>query len=140
MKRMIFALVLVLAAASANQAGEREKVVKGSVTASKIDADGKQSVSVTLEVKKGFFIYANPVDCQLKGKAFEEMEDERVNVLVQAKQNVKTELHTRHPKPARMTSSATNTTRARLRSRRLCSVRLAIKALWRLPLIAIQLL
>jgi DsbC/DsbD-like thiol-disulfide interchange protein len=36
-------------------------VVKASAVASKVDASGKQTVKVTLEVDKGWHIYANPV-------------------------------------------------------------------------------
>ncbi len=89
MKRMIFALVLVLAAASANQAGEREKIVKGSVKASNIDAEGKQTVTVTLEIKKGFYIFANPIDLKFKDKSEPDFELDQVNVSVKAKEPLK---------------------------------------------------
>lgn len=85
MRRWIFnlAAVIVLASASANHAGEREKIVKGSATASKIDADGKQTVTITLEIKKGFFIYANPVGSEY-------FEDDRTVISVKAKGKVET--------------------------------------------------
>jgi DsbC/DsbD-like thiol-disulfide interchange protein len=97
-QRLIFAVVLGLAASSANHAGEREKFVQGSVKASKIDADGKQTVTVTLEIKKGFFIFANPVDYHRRGKAYDDLDDERVNVVVQANKRLKTEVHYPMPK------------------------------------------
>jgi len=46
----------------ARAAGKRsDAVVKVAATASKIDAAGKQTVTVTLDVDKGWHIYANPV-------------------------------------------------------------------------------
>ena len=37
------------------------RLVKVDATATKIDADGKQIVTVTLDIEKNWYIYANPV-------------------------------------------------------------------------------
>src|ERR1022692_664337 len=42
--------------------GKSDSKVKASVTATKPDADGKQTVTITLEIEKGFYLYANPVN------------------------------------------------------------------------------
>ena len=36
--------------------------VKAAATASKIDADGKQTVTISLNIEKGWHLYANPVN------------------------------------------------------------------------------
>src|SRR5689334_18463772 len=43
--------------------GEKsDKHVKAKATASKIDAKGNQTVSITLDIAKGWHLYANPVN------------------------------------------------------------------------------
>src|SRR4051794_5007076 len=61
--RMVLAAV-VLAAASASVvwAGTSDGKVKATATADKAGADGKQVVSITLEIDPAYYIYANPVD------------------------------------------------------------------------------
>jgi hypothetical protein len=64
------------------QAGEKsDSKVKASATASSVGADGKQTVSITLEIDKGWYIYANPV--RLKG-----YEDNHTVVTFTAKEKV----------------------------------------------------
>jgi len=47
---------------AAAQATKSDKVVKASARASKPDAEGNQTVTITLDVEKPFHLYANPVD------------------------------------------------------------------------------
>ena len=56
---LLAALVLVYPATA--QGPRSDKVVKASAKASKPDADGKQTVTITLDVEKPFHLYANPV-------------------------------------------------------------------------------
>jgi hypothetical protein len=44
------------------QAKKSEAVVKATATADKPDADGKQTVTVTLDIEKPWHLYANPVN------------------------------------------------------------------------------
>lgn len=44
------------------QARKSDSVVKVEVTADKPDADGKQTITITLDIDKDWHIYANPVD------------------------------------------------------------------------------
>lgn len=44
------------------QAKKSDSVVKVEVTADKPDADGKQTLTITLDIDKDWHIYANPVD------------------------------------------------------------------------------
>ena len=43
--------------------------VKASVEASKVEKDGKQTVTITLAIQKGWHLYANPVNHDLLGDA-----------------------------------------------------------------------
>jgi DsbC/DsbD-like thiol-disulfide interchange protein len=68
MKRFCFSLFAVTALAfawaahaDAGGAGKSESKVKASATATKAGDDGKQTVTITLEIVKGWHIYANPV-------------------------------------------------------------------------------
>jgi DsbC/DsbD-like thiol-disulfide interchange protein len=47
---------------AAQGSGDKSSHVKVSVTAEKPDADGKQVISVTLEMEPGWHIYANPTE------------------------------------------------------------------------------
>ncbi len=68
MNRPVFrlaALVLltgVLSTASADPPKNSVDVVKATVTADKPDAEGKQTVTITLNIAKPWHLYANPVD------------------------------------------------------------------------------
>lgn len=62
----VFASLLAHAPLAANDS--REKVM-ATATAGKIQADGKQTITVTLVIEKGWHIYANPV----KNENFEEI-------------------------------------------------------------------
>jgi len=55
---------VVLAAALASVVGARtsDKKVKATATADKAGADGKQVVTITLEIDPAYYIYANPVE------------------------------------------------------------------------------
>jgi len=55
------ALVLAFAPAASAQAPTSATVVKASAKADKPDAGGKQTVTITLDVKKPYHLYANPV-------------------------------------------------------------------------------
>ncbi len=49
------------------QAGEKsDSKIKAAATASKLGADGQQTVTITLEVEKGWYIYANPMNANTK--------------------------------------------------------------------------
>lgn len=52
---------LLVAGAALAQAKKSESVVKASATADKPDADGKQTVTITLDIEKPWHLYANPV-------------------------------------------------------------------------------
>jgi uncharacterized protein len=57
------ALVVALGENASLQAGKGSSaVVKATATATKIDAAGKQTVTVSLAIDKGWHIYANPVN------------------------------------------------------------------------------
>jgi len=60
--RMALAAVVLTVAASAVQARTSDKKVKATATADKAGADGKQVVSITLEIDPAYYIYANPVE------------------------------------------------------------------------------
>ncbi len=63
-------------------AGEKSDTkVKATATTTKAGNDGKQTVTITLEVDKGWYIYANPV-----GK--EDSEPNKTNVAFTAKEKV----------------------------------------------------
>jgi DsbC/DsbD-like thiol-disulfide interchange protein len=44
------------------QARKSDSVVKVDVKAEKPDADGKQTITITLEIENGWHVYANPVE------------------------------------------------------------------------------
>jgi DsbC/DsbD-like thiol-disulfide interchange protein len=54
-------LVLALGNGSALAAKKSDSVIKVSARAAKPDSDGKQTVTVTLAIEKGWHAYANPV-------------------------------------------------------------------------------
>jgi len=68
MDRRLFCLVVALAVVVGSdvrlpaQAKKSDAVVKMTAKGSKPDADGKQTVTVTIQIDKGWHIYANPVD------------------------------------------------------------------------------
>jgi len=64
------------------QAKKSDSVVKVSATAPKPADDGKQVVTVTLDVKEGWYIYANPV-------GLADFEDNQTVVKVEAKKPAK---------------------------------------------------
>ena len=59
-----FALLVSLGIAWSSQAGSRksDSQVKASAKASKVDAQGRQTVTITLAINKGWHLYANPVN------------------------------------------------------------------------------
>jgi DsbC/DsbD-like thiol-disulfide interchange protein len=55
-------LAVALTTSTTHAQGKKsDSVVKASAKADKIDADGKQLVTITLEVDAGWYIYCNPV-------------------------------------------------------------------------------
>lgn len=58
----VLALLFCNAATALGQARKSDSLVKVDATADKPDADGKQTVTLTLEIDRGWHIYANPVD------------------------------------------------------------------------------
>ena len=62
------------------QAGEKsDSKVKAMAKASKVGADGKQTVTITIDIEKDWYIYANPVKS-------EDFEDNRTRVTIKAKE------------------------------------------------------
>ncbi|MBM3994664.1 MAG: hypothetical protein FJ303_11000 [Planctomycetes bacterium] len=64
--RTLFSIIAMLGfviIASANETGieKSDSKVKAKATAGKIDADGNQTVTITLDIAKGWHLYANPV-------------------------------------------------------------------------------
>jgi Flp pilus assembly protein CpaB len=78
-------VVLILTGAArglcAEAGGKSDTKVKATATATTPDKDGKQIVTVTLDIEKGWYIYANPVG--LKGQ-----EDNQTVVAFAAKEKV----------------------------------------------------
>ncbi len=63
-------------------AGEKsDSKIKATAKASKIGADGKQTVTITIDIDKDWYIYANPVKS-------EDFEDNRTRVTIKAKEKV----------------------------------------------------
>jgi DsbC/DsbD-like thiol-disulfide interchange protein len=59
---LLIAAFAAAALTTTGQAGEKsESKIKATATASKLGADGKQTVTITVEVEKGWYIYANPM-------------------------------------------------------------------------------
>lgn len=56
------ALLLCNAGTALGQAKKSDGVVKVEATANKPDADGKQTITITLDIDKTWHVYANPVD------------------------------------------------------------------------------
>src|SRR5262245_59842955 len=54
-------LILALGAAALAQGKKSDSVVKAKATAAKLGDDGKQTVTITLEIDPKYYIYANPV-------------------------------------------------------------------------------
>ena len=65
------------------QPGRSDYHVKAAATATKPDADGKQTVTITLDIEKGFYLYANPVNHEF-------LEGSELKVKIAAKEPVKT--------------------------------------------------
>ncbi len=77
-------LVGILAATVTSQAGVPKSgdQVKASATSTKVNAKGTQTVDITLEIKKGWHLYANPVNHEF-------LEGAQTRVKVSAKEKVK---------------------------------------------------
>lgn len=58
--QIALALMLIAALCNANEGGKSETKVKANLTATKLDKEGKQTITITLEIEKGWYIYANP--------------------------------------------------------------------------------
>jgi DsbC/DsbD-like thiol-disulfide interchange protein len=59
---MLAAILLCDSATALAQARKSDSVVKVDATTDKPDADGKQSVTITLDIENGWHVYANPVE------------------------------------------------------------------------------
>jgi DsbC/DsbD-like thiol-disulfide interchange protein len=78
---LVLAGTALLWYSSAFAGDSSDKKVKANAVATKVGADGKQTVTVTLDIEKGWHIYANPVN--LKGQ-----EDNRTNITVKGSAKV----------------------------------------------------
>ena len=79
---MLALIALTMAWHSEAQAGGKsDSKVKASAKASKVGADGNQKISITLEIEKGWYIYANPV-------GDEDFENNKTRVSLKAKDKV----------------------------------------------------
>ena len=67
------------------QPGRSDFRVKATATATKPDAHGKQSVTIALDIEKGFYLYANPVNNEF-------LEADELAVRVTAKEKVKSDV------------------------------------------------
>src|SRR5882672_57789 len=78
----IFALAAATFVWNADAGGSKksDSKVKASATATKI-TDGKQTVTITMEIEKGWYLYANPVGS-------EDFEGNKTNVSIKAKEKV----------------------------------------------------
>ena len=77
---MTFAIACLVQVQAAGIAKSDTKV-KATATASKVGADGKQTVSIVLAIEKPFYIYTNPVGADL-------FEDNRTKVEFKAKEKL----------------------------------------------------
>jgi DsbC/DsbD-like thiol-disulfide interchange protein len=59
---MLAAILLCDSATALAQARKSDSVVKVDATTDKPDADGKQTVTITLDIENGWHVYANPVE------------------------------------------------------------------------------
>jgi DsbC/DsbD-like thiol-disulfide interchange protein len=67
-------------------AGEKsDSKVKATAKASKIGADGKQTVTITIDIDKDWYIYANPVKS-------EDFEDNKTRVTIKAKEKIEADV------------------------------------------------
>jgi hypothetical protein len=64
------------------QPGRSDFHVKATATATKPDADGKQTVTITLDIEKGFYLFANPVNHEF-------LEEAKLTVKVTGMEKVK---------------------------------------------------
>ena len=62
MNRFVFALLAGLALAGSAVVQTSDTKVLATAKATKPAADGKQTVTITLAVEKGWYIYANPIN------------------------------------------------------------------------------
>jgi len=79
--RVVFAVLLAAhfcGAAVFAQGKKSDSVVKATAKAEKPDADGKQTVTITIAVDKGWHIYANPV-------GLDDLASAQTNVTINAK-------------------------------------------------------
>jgi Disulphide bond corrector protein DsbC len=61
MRLLVILLSVAFCVVQANAGEKSDSKIKATATASKIGADGKQTVTITLDVEKGWYIYANPM-------------------------------------------------------------------------------
>jgi DsbC/DsbD-like thiol-disulfide interchange protein len=79
----MLALTAVMLAwhSEAHAGGKSDSKVKATAKATKAGADGKQTVTITLEIEKGWYIYGNPVGA-------EDFDGNKTVVAVSAKEKV----------------------------------------------------
>ena len=75
------ACLLLLWQSEVSAGGKSDSKVKATATATKLGADGKQTVTITLDIEKGWHIYANPV-------GFKKFADNATDVTFKAKDKV----------------------------------------------------
>jgi DsbC/DsbD-like thiol-disulfide interchange protein len=78
---LLAGLVTGLALIMPAQAQDSASKVKATAKASEVGADGKQTVTITIDIDKGWYIYANPV-------GWKEQEDNHTVVTFKAKDKV----------------------------------------------------
>jgi DsbC/DsbD-like thiol-disulfide interchange protein len=67
-------------------AGEKSDAkVKATAKASKVGADGKQTITITIDIDKDWYIYANPVKS-------EDFEDNKTRVTIKAKEKLEADV------------------------------------------------
>lgn len=60
-RRILAGMTVVFVLTVSVGEAQQPKLVKVDATATKIDADGKQTVTVTLDIEKNWYVFANPI-------------------------------------------------------------------------------
>jgi DsbC/DsbD-like thiol-disulfide interchange protein len=85
---LVFALFACLAltgfARAVSGDDTSDKKIKATAAATKLGADGKQTVTITLDIEKGWYIYANPIKTNT-----EVLENNQTKVVIKSKDKVK---------------------------------------------------
>lgn len=75
-------LLLLPGSVAVGQGKKSDSVVKAKATATKLDKEGKQTVTITLEIEEKYHLYANPVN-------HKDLEDAQTIVTVTGKEKLK---------------------------------------------------